>query len=133
MRLIDADALKEALHNFFDGKVINEPTYILCDVLCHIDNAPTVNPSLNLDNITEDDIKKFKMIWQRANSKGLLVINEERLPGKWELRGERCYCSECGEEAINLEFESDVYSSSYCLTNYCPNCGADMRGEENGS
>ena len=44
MRLIDADALKEALHNFFDGKVINEPTYILRDVFCHVDNAPTVEP-----------------------------------------------------------------------------------------
>lgn len=42
MRLIDADALKKALHNFFDGKVIDEPTYILRDVFCYIDNAPTV-------------------------------------------------------------------------------------------
>ena len=56
---------------------------------------------------------------------------EEKPQGKWELHGKRYYCSECGEEAINLESEPDVYSSSYCLTNYCPNCGADMRGEIN--
>lgn len=42
VRLIDAEALKQALHNFFDGKVIDEPTYILRDVFCYIDNAPTV-------------------------------------------------------------------------------------------
>ena len=41
--LISREALKKALHNFFDGKVIDEPTYILCDVLCHIDSAPTVS------------------------------------------------------------------------------------------
>ena len=30
MRLIDADALLKALHNFFDGKIIDEPIYIFC-------------------------------------------------------------------------------------------------------
>lgn len=40
--LISRSELKKALHNFFDGKVIDEPTYILRDVFCHIDNAPTV-------------------------------------------------------------------------------------------
>ena len=39
---ISREALKEALHNFFDGKVIDEPAYILRDVFCYIDNAPTV-------------------------------------------------------------------------------------------
>ena len=40
--LISREALKKALHNFFDGKVIDEPTYILRNVFCYIDNAPTV-------------------------------------------------------------------------------------------
>ena len=63
---------------------------------------------------------------------GVRPVYPVKRPGEWELRGEKYYCSECGEEAINLESEPDVYSSSYCLTNYCPNCGADMRGEEKG-
>lgn len=61
----------------------------------------------------------------------------EKIPGpkgKWELRTikpcERYYCSECGEEAIDLESEPEVYGHNYCLTKFCPNCGADMRGEE---
>ena len=61
---------------------------------------------------------------------GVRPVYLVKRPGEWELRGKKYYCSECGEEAINLESEPDVYSSSYCLTNYCPNCGADMRGEE---
>ena len=58
------------------------------------------------------------------------VLNDIRPKGKWELHGKTYYCSECGEEAIDLEPEPDVYSSSYCLTDYCPYCGADMRGKE---
>ena len=54
----------------------------------------------------------------------------KRPKGKWVLNCKRYYCSECGEDAIDLESEPDVFASNYCLTNYCPNCGADMRGEE---
>ena len=72
MRLIDADALKEDIDNLCLFK-----KWIREEIKQHIDNAPTVNLSLILDNITEEDIEKFKIIWQRANSKGLLVINED--------------------------------------------------------
>ena len=61
---------------------------------------------------------------------GDVIVQNIRPKGKWELHGKTYYCSECGEEAIDLEPEPDVYSSSYCLTDYCPNCGADMRGKE---
>ena len=36
------------------------------------------------------------------------------------------YCSECKEEAYAGEDGEPL------LTDYCPNCGADMRGEQNG-
>lgn len=39
---ISREALKKALHNFFDGKVIGEPAYILRDVFCYIDGAPAL-------------------------------------------------------------------------------------------
>ena len=47
----------------------------------------------------------------------------ERKPGKWEIYvismfdGEGCRCSECG-------FEGAPY------WDFCPGCGADMRGEQ---
>lgn len=48
----------------------------------------------------------------------------QRMKGKWidksgGIEGAWNYCSVCGEQAI------DLYD-------FCPNCGADMRGEEDG-
>jgi Pyruvate/2-oxoacid:ferredoxin oxidoreductase delta subunit len=37
------------------------------------------------------------------------------------------YCSECREE-FSYDGETGIKMSDY---NFCPNCGADMRGEEN--
>ena len=93
-----------------------------------------------LNNVIEQVSKKVEEdteLWcicemAKMYMRGVRPVYPRRQKGKWELHGKRYYCSECGEEAINLESEPDVYSSSYCLTNYCPNCGADMRGEENG-
>lgn len=47
--LINREDLKKALHNFFDGKVIDEPAYILRDVFCYIEGAPSVNKCNNCD------------------------------------------------------------------------------------
>ena len=47
----------------------------------------------------------------------------ERKKGKW-ING---YCSECGKHAPFWAMASTYYKSSYC-----PNCGADMRGEQDG-
>lgn len=96
-----------------------------------IDNAPTVNLSLNLDNISDEQIQRFKMIWQRANSKGLRAINEDRQSGHWILEGEDCdnggnniyQCSKC--------FYRDTHSES-AIVPYCWHCGAYMLSEESG-
>lgn len=69
-----------------------------------------------------------------AKSTVLFVLNkmptiEERKTGKWietrtwEHDGE-IYCEQCGSDAPT---EGDYRQVK---TNYCPNCGADMRGEE---
>lgn len=116
-RLIDADALKEATKSFTDCDGFNPVWQI-------IDNAPTINFSLILDNITEEDIEKFKVIWQRAHSKGLFIINEEKPTGEWYkcfdkkdyFRGYKC--SKC-----------EMLSKG--LFNFCPNCGAYMWGGKN--
>ena len=54
------------------------------------------------------------------------TIEPERKKGKWildnsRLRGNRYTCDQCG-------YETD--SSWNPPGNFCPNCGADMRGEE---
>lgn len=51
------------------------------------------------------------------------TIEPERKKGEWEiyiismLDGEGCRCSECGFEGVPY-------------WDFCPNCGADMRGEK---
>lgn len=91
-------------------------------------NAPTIEPSLNLDNITDEEIEKFKLIWQRANSKGLLAINEERPQGEWiynqydaNPKIGNWHCSICHTICYEMKLAHDNF-------NYCPNCGAYMKG-----
>ena len=58
-------------------------------------------------------------LWRAAYERG--KREAERMRGKWidrsgGIEGAWNYCSVCGEQAI------DLYD-------FCPNCGADMRGE----
>lgn len=106
MRLIDADALKKALHNFFDGKVINEPAYILRDVFCQIEGAPAVEINTN-DIEYKAYCKGLEDGKQIARPKGRMIIKQ---PSGWE------YCSECGKV---LEPQDK----------FCWNCGAEMVNE----
>lgn len=47
--------------------------------------------------------------------------------GRWIDRMVRDWrCSECSEKLLGRGYDGYVYKD---LPNYCPNCGADMRGE----
>ena len=66
---------------------------------------------------------------QQINSAPTIDAVQER-KGRWIHDGydfpggvDWIHCSECGKRGINVPAD---------LTNYCPNCGADMRGEQNG-
>lgn len=50
--------------------------------------------------------------------------------GEWKKSRDGICCSICGADAmINvLEHGERWYSGNYLLTNFCHNCGADMRG-----
>ena len=93
------------------------------DIYNAIDNAPTVEPCLSLDNISDEDIKKFKLIWQRARNKGIRLINE-RPQGEWI----------CITKSTFPQYQPDEYKCSECSGPssieyyFCPHCGADMRG-----
>jgi hypothetical protein len=47
--------------------------------------------------------------------------------GKWIYDGHHIKCNQCGVWMCNTDREGDAIS-----TNFCPNCGADMRGEQDG-
>lgn len=48
-------------------------------------------------------------------------IVQEPKTGHWDSR--TCKCSECGYQIAYSEYAERKYK-------YCPNCGADMRGEQ---
>jgi len=82
-----------------------------------IDNAPTV------EAFTEEDIKQaikenFDIGYEMAKNK------YARPKGEWIKMSDRYgvyfACEKCG------------YDRERAITNFCPNCGADMRGNNNG-
>lgn len=99
-RLIDADALKKAIHSY-------ENRQIPLDTV--IDNAPTV------------EVTDYDTGYQDGLEDGL---NDMRPTGEWEsyfeMNGKtyhKCSCCHISTELI-------------LINNYCPSCGADMRGDD---
>lgn len=123
MRIIDADALKKTLHNFFAGKVINEPTYILRDVFYHIDSAPELG--------YEDGVLLVENATRRA------IELEEAYNNGWSdgfSEGEKERTDEIGKWIFHKDYnESCRYGCNQCGNlnniphNYCPNCGVKMK------
>lgn len=44
--------------------------------------------------------------------------------GRWEVKGQDIYCSQCGNESAYNPFGASKFSL------YCPNCGAKMGDDE---
>lgn len=58
---------------------------------------------------------------------------EERKKGKWEITEaypHNVYCSECHHKFAQTHWA--VWEDGTLPRNYCPNCGADMRGGNDG-
>ena len=60
----------------------------------------------------------------------------ERMRGKWIIKDNpgtgwyRVTCSECGEDVTSTAPCIGFYPNAKVTWDYCPNCGADMRGEQ---
>lgn len=75
---------------------------------------------------TVDGITATTVLKQTISDIGNQPTIEERKTGKWvgvTPMVDTLMCSECGYNIIDKEFK----------TPYCPNCGAKMEGEEDGS
>ena len=144
MRLIDADALKEFAKEkcSYCTSFIGEES-----VLSWIDKAPTIEPSGDLINRAEaieaveslpNTPNGFSDTYDKACIIELLkdIPSVDRPKGEWlDEDGDKveiddngitecsCWCSVCGEWLV----ASDEYPTK---GNFCPNCGADMRGEK---
>lgn len=109
IRLIDANALRKAFakHPMFNSYWLNQARAI-------IDLAPTVEPEITDEDIQNAIKQGYNDGYEMAKAK------YERPQGEWIFRqGVTCggyyKCNNCGEVERAEE-------------NYCPNCGADMRG-----
>ena len=101
---------------------------------------PTTKNNLEVDCISRQALLnatvKKSSIWNHiTNSEGdnleaivskLPPITPQPRKGHWMGKGDFTTCSCCNE--MSYPFEPTGYGSFY--HNYCPNCGADMRGEE---
>ena len=119
MRLIDADELKNVLsdkdyitytHEFGDAIPVDW-------IMSAIDNAPTVE----LDESIVQDVLNKRCMTAVANEY-LIELHDKRPKGEWIEHYDSSdgftwlSCSRCMFKA---------YEEDY---NFCPNCGADMRG-----
>lgn len=111
MRLIDADALKEALSNNEAIRIFNLHYDGLIAEL--IDNAPTVTP----DEIQAllSDYLVYRVEPQRPQGEWI-IIDKDHISFRFKI------CSNCGKEAEWLD------GGSQFLSKFCPNCGAKMGG-----
>lgn len=105
------------------------PAYMLIDkaeVMTELMMLPSAQPEPTLEQIEEYCHKRCLSIVDNAllHKYAQAEIQQERKKGEWidksgGIEGAWNYCSVCGEQAI------DLYD-------FCPNCGADMRGETDG-
>lgn len=80
--------------------------------------------------ILEHTVLSWSVSGSDAREAIRMAIKElKRKKGKWiritdEPFADRFECSECGKFP-------PIENCEFLLSNYCPNCGADMRGEAN--
>ena len=123
MRLIDADALRKAVNDFYDnhfnGLVPNE----LITYAEAVDNAINNAPKVELNDKSLEIARKSIELGRNV---GKLEGKLERPQGEWIDTASGYKCSVCGEEN---DYAYDEYKHKF--TDYfCPNCGSDMRQEE---
>ena len=133
MKVIDAEALKtDIVENSITLEGVMAIETDCAKVL--IDNAPTVRPSLVLKDMTEEDFENFKVAYQRATSKGL-IINTERPHGKWIYP---YHDTIIGKKRVGKSIKQCSECEAYFCNNipwdakYCPICGS-YNEESNGN
>ena len=103
-----------------------------CNKVCRILDDVLANRPAERDSLIVAVRKAFEALELFGNSEQLPSAQPERNKGSWNvIQGDIVVCSECGMCApksmtgclINRHLEPN-------RTNFCPNCGADMRGEK---
>ena len=142
MRLIDADTLIEKCGNWYVEEGTESGFIGTLKNLLVI--QPTVQPNLQptYNQLATDTISRqaaIEAVMECYDNDELFEVYEEklrelppaqpeRIKGRWIsadaiFGGEPFYCSECGENTRDTVMGKPRW-------NFCPNCGADMRGEQ---
>lgn len=131
--LISRKYMKEAIEQFFVKVKYYHPhskgrkTIPTEEVLDIIDNAPTVDTSDD-KYLEERDADAYETgylqghieVYQKAEKDYAIPI------GEW-----KCICSLQSWQFTDEHYECDKCHYKGSKSNFCPNCGADMRKEEN--
>lgn len=97
-----------------------------------IEDAPSVVPTVRKNRTVEQSCntcRHNKLKWNseecfwctKTNSNYEPTTEQSSKVGEWENYKDEHRCSECGEVVIGDWYDDEWYD-------YCPNCGADMRG-----
>ena len=125
VRLIDANALKFTK--------VAEVNGVLTHVLTaeDINNATTVEERSYDQGVINGKDTEFDNGFEQGYAKGYenCEHDNERTQGEWIVNnyGEHI-CSNCGHYALSDEVSDNEYE--VVLSDFCPNCGADMRGNK---
>ena len=127
IRLIDAIALKETINSFFDahfvGCVSNDLITYAKGVDGFVDNAPTIEP-FEPDYVGAERLKARQRGYEDGFHNGMEIgkaLNPKKIKqGEWAVdKSGVKWCKLCGASEISI------------WSNFCHNCGAEMRGDEN--
>jgi len=117
--LISREALKKVFENLASDDY-NEPIWYQKTVFETIDSAPTVEP-FEPDYVGAERLKARQRGYEQGYHFGMKIgktLNPKIKQGEWKSEGGFVFCNQCGS------------SHGVHKTNFCSNCGADMRGSE---
>ena len=99
-----------------------------CKKVCRILDDVLANRPTERDSLIVAVRKAFESLEQFGNSEPLPSAQPEPKMGKWE----RHYCEDGNPVGWQCDKCKEWYYFGQTLPNFCPNCGADMRGERDG-
>ena len=128
MRLIDADELKQALGKSTVTIIGYGKAVILDEAYDIIDKAPTVEP-FEPDYVGAERLAARQRGYADGYHNGMEIgktLNPRIKQGEWIIDGHHRRCNYCNEYTCTEDREGNSIPD-----NFCPFCGADMRGDNN--
>lgn len=96
---------------------------------------PSAQPEPCEDAVSREAvIDVFYELWGTSLTRTVNAINDlptvtpKQRTGKWIKKNGNLYCSKCGTKAL-FRMDKKILDYDYCESNFCPNCGMNMRGK----